>query len=61
MKEVSEVEVQESREPAFEVLHTAVARRWHVRSSRVQRDLGHGRNARRNLVNPLSGLSRKKR
>lgn len=29
----------------------AAARRWHVRSSRAQRDLGHGKNARRNLVN----------
>jgi hypothetical protein len=29
----------------------AAAHHWHVRSSRARRDLGHGRNARRNLVN----------
>jgi hypothetical protein len=29
----------------------AAARHWHVRSSHARRDLGHGKNARRNLVN----------
>jgi hypothetical protein len=29
----------------------AAPHRWHVCSSRAQRDLGHGKNARRNLVN----------
>jgi hypothetical protein len=29
----------------------AAPHRWHVCSSRAQQDLGHGKNARRNLVN----------
>ena len=49
MKGASREVVQESCELGVEVRRVAAARLWHVRSSHAQRDLGHGRNARRNL------------
>ena len=49
MKGASQVELQESRELGVEVGRMVAARRWHVRSSHAQRDLEHGKNARRNL------------